>query len=387
MFKRMIADTLRNAASTFPATVLTGPRQSGKTTLLKTLFPERRYINLENPDTLLMMREDPRGILSENGDWIIDEVQNMPELLSFIHGMIEDNPKPGRFILSGSQNLLLLEAVSETLAGRAAILELLPLSYSEYLTHENFPSLDLWEFIFYGGYPRPYQEKLDFSQWYSSYIKTYLERDVRRVTKVGDLTKFQLFMRVCAGRHAQELNLSEMASSCGITVPTAISWLSVLEACYIIHKLPPYFKNFNKRIVKTPKLYFYDSSLVCRLIGLTSPSQLREREFAGPLFEGFVIAEYLKMYFAIGLSIPMYFWKQHQGLEIDLLIEIGGKLRALEMKSSATYDSKYLATLKKWQEMTGSNPENCFLVYGGKEKFTQHCIHVCPWNDLPQVGL
>lgn len=379
----MITNKLKQAASSFPATVLTGPRQSGKTTLLKTLFPERRYINLENPDMLLMMREDPRGILEENGQWIIDEVQNMPELLSYIHGMIEDNPEPGRFILSGSQNLLLLEAVSETLAGRAAILELLPLSYEEYLSHENIAQLTLWEFLFYGGYPRPYQEKLDFSQWYSSYIKTYLERDVRRVSKVGDLTKFQLFMRICAGRHAQELNLSEMASVCGITVPTATSWLSVLEACYIIHKLPPFFNNYNKRIVKTPKLYFYDSSLVCRLVGLTSPSQIRETEFAGPLFEGFIMAEYLKRYFAMGLSIPMYFWKQHQGLEIDLLIEIGGKLRALEMKSSATYDSKYLAGLKKWQEMTSSSPEDCYLVYGGKEKFSQKGIQVCSWNDLP----
>lgn len=386
MFLRMIAEKLQKTASSFPVTVLTGPRQSGKTTLLKTLFPKRRYINLENPDMLLMMREDPRGTLGDNGEyWIIDEVQNMPELLSFIHGMIEDNPMPGRFILSGSQNLLLLEAVSETLAGRAAILELLPLSYSEYLTHENLPRLDLWEFLFYGGYPRPYQENLDFTQWYTSYIKTYLERDVRRVTKVGDLTKFQLFMRICAGRHAQELNLTEMAGNCGVALATAASWLSVLEACYIIHKLPPFFNNFNKRIVKTPKLYFYDSSLVCRLVGLTAPSQLKEREFGGPLFEGFIIAEYLKMFFAKGITIPMYFWKQHQGLEIDLLIEFAGKLRAMEMKSSATYDSKYLATLKKWQEMTGNAPENCFLIYGGKEKATQHGIQVCPWNHLPKL--
>lgn len=384
MFKRLISNKLKKTASSFPVTVLTGPRQSGKTTLLKTLFPERRYLNLENPDVLLMMQEDPRGILQENDqDWIIDEVQNMPQLLSYIHGIIEDNPKPGRFILSGSQNLLLLTAVSETLAGRAAILELLPLSYSEYLTHEDLPRLSLWEFLFFGGYPRPYQEKLDFTQWYSSYIKTYLERDVRRVLNVADLTKFQLFMRVCAGRHAQELNVTEMAGSCGISVQTVSNWLSVLEACYIIYKLPPFFKNFNKRIVKTPKLYFYDSSLVCRLIGLTSPEQLREREFGGPLFEGFMISEYLKHYFAHGLTIPIYFWKQHQGLEVDLLVEIGGKLHAVELKSSATYDSKYLATLKKWQEMTGNPPQNCVLIYGGNDTFTQAGIQVCPWNNIP----
>lgn len=386
MFKRLLAKKLREAATSFPVTVLTGPRQSGKTTLLKSLFPDRKYINLENPDDLMMMKEDPRGILENHGhEWIIDEVQNMPELLSYIHGIIEQKSHPGRFVLSGSQNILLLEAVSESLAGRAAILELLPLSYSEYLTHENLPRLSLWDFLFYGGYPRPYQEKLDFAQWYTSYIKTYVERDVRRVIKVGDLTRFQLFMRICASRHAQELNVTEMAGNCGISVPTATSWLSVLEACYIVHKLPPYFKNFNKRLVKTPKLYFYDSSLVCRLMGLNAPEQLRQPEFAGPLFEGFIISEFLKESFARGENLPFYFWKQHQGLEVDLLVQVGGKLLACEMKSTATYDSKFLATIKKWQELTAAKAEDCYLIYGGDRSFTQNGIHVCAWNDLPKL--
>ncbi|MCB1119094.1 MAG: ATP-binding protein [Chlamydiia bacterium] len=385
MFERLIAKQLKKVATSFPVTVLTGPRQSGKTTLLKTLFPEKRYINLENPDEMLMMREDPRGVLEDHREgWIIDEVQNMPELLSFIHGMIEEAPKPGRFILSGSQNLLLSEAVSETLAGRAAILELLPLSYEEYLSDPNSEPLTLWEFIFKGSYPRPYHEHLDVNQWYASYIKTYLERDVRRISSIGDLGKFQLFMRLCAARNGQELNLSELAGQTGLSVPTANKWLSILEASYIVHRVMPFYKNYNKRLVKTAKLYFYDSSLVCRLLGLTAVEQVRVQSFSGALFEGMVLAEVKKNFFALGMDQPLYFWKQHQGLELDLVLDIGGKLLAFKMKSSATYDSKYLANLIKWREMTAEPMENTILIYGGDRSFTQKGIKVKSWKQIKE---
>lgn len=383
MFERAIAPKLEEAVSTFPVTVLTGPRQSGKTSLLKYLYPDFKYINLESPDSLAILQEDPKGFLiSTPGKFIIDEAQKYPEFFSFLQEHIDTHADAKHIILSGSQNFLLSNRISQTLAGRAAILELLPLSYSEYLTHEKFEPLDAWEFVFNGGYPRPYQEGLDLKLWYNSYIRTYLERDVRSLINLKDLSKFQLFLKLCAGRHGQILNLSEIAESCGISQPTAENWVSILEASYLIFRLQPYYRNFTKRIVKRPKLYFYDSAIVCMLLGVESPDHLKIHASRGHIFEGFIISEFIKSYFARGETAPIYFWRDSKQNEVDLIIEQGENIYAIEIKSTSTYKPRLLDGILKLQKISEHAITHGILVYSGDENFVLKGVQVTPWNEI-----
>lgn len=381
MFIRAIAPVLTKAVNSFPVTILTGPRQSGKTTLLKSEFPEFNYINLEAPDTLLRIQSDPRGFLfASEKKWIIDEAQKFPELFSYLQEHLDQYPKVGHFILSGSQNFLLNDQVSQSLAGRAAIFELLPLSYSEYLTNPAMPPQSLWHFLYHGTYPRPYQEHLDLALWYNSYIRTYVERDVRNLLQIRDLAKFQLFLKFCAGRHGQILNLSSLANDCGISQTTATEWIGILEASYIVFRLRPHFQNFNKRLVKNPKLYFYDSSIVCQLLGIQSPEHLEMHSHRGAIFEGFVLSEILKIFLALGKSPALYFWRDHLGTEIDALIEKGENFLALEIKSTTTFNPALLTELKKWLKIAKDKCIYSGLVYGGNENFTFDGTDIISWD-------
>lgn len=383
-FERSITDTLVSTVKSFPITLLTGPRQSGKTTLLRHCFPKYEYVSLENPDTLMRIKSDIRGFLSNHKPRIIDEAQNLPELFSYLQAHVDEYEHNDSIILSGSQNFLLLEKTSQTLAGRAAVLELLPLTYHEYKTHKNQKDREIWDFLYHGTYPRPYQENLNPDIWFNSYIRTYLERDVRSLLNIKELSTFQRFLHLCAGRHGQLLNMNALANETGISQPTIKHWISILEASYIIFRLQPYYKNYNKRIVKAPKLYFYDPAIVCHLLGIESPDHLQLHSARGAIFEGFIISEILKKFLNKGKAPPLYFWRDKSELEIDLIIASGENLTAVEIKSSQTFNPNFLSNMKRWKELSGINTSACRLVYGGRESFTQEGIKVSPWDDADE---
>jgi len=385
MYQRQLEDVLNKAAASFPVVFLTGPRQSGKTTLLKKLFPEHRYITLENPSTLALIQEDPEGFLSSKANkWIIDEAQNFPEIFSYIQGIVDQSPKLGSFLLSGSQNFLLHSKISQTLAGRAAVLELLPLTYQELSPHVGEMAQDIWSLIYQGGYPRPYFEKMDYSLWFSSYIRTYLERDIRSLINVRDLTQFQKFIKMCAHRHGQLLNLSSLAVDCGISQTTAREWLSYLETSYISFKVLPYFRNFNKRLVKTPKIYFYDSGILCHLLGIESPDHLRLHPMKGVVFEGFLISEILKSQINRGKQQNIYFWRDHHGLEVDAVIDHVDHVDLIEFKSSQTFHKEYLGSLEKVYQLADAQGHQYAktLVYAGDISLEGQNRSVQGWRDF-----
>lgn len=385
MFNRLITPTLLQVSRQFPVTVLTGPRQSGKTTLLRHLFNGHTYVTLESPDIRQLVQEDPRGFFANSTtNWIIDEAQNNPDLFSYLQEWVDDPKRHNKFILSGSQHFLLSNNVSQTLAGRAGILELLPLSYNEYLSHPLLSPLSVWEFIHRGGYPRPYQESIDVSLWFDSYLRTYLERDVRNLLNIKDIISFQNFIKLCAGRHGQLLNLNALANECGISQPTAKAWLSLLEASYLVFRLPPYYHNYNKRVVKTPKLYFTDSALVCQILGITSPSHLSLHAERGRIFEGFVISEIMKHFFSLGRRPSVFFWRDHSGNEIDLLLETGDTIYTIEIKSSATFQSHFSNYLSVWKKISHA-PTQPIIIYSGKDKFIHHDVIVAPWDQIIAV--
>lgn len=383
MFQRTLADTLSTTVNSFPVTVLTGPRQSGKTTLLQTLFPNFTYVSLEIPDHLLRIKDDPRGFLQlhENG-LIVDEAQHYPELFSYIQEAVDQTHKPNKLILSGSQNFLLAENISQTLAGRAAILELLPLTYQEFLSVPKKPQPTLWEFLFQGGYPRPYYENLAIDIWYNSYIRTYIERDVRSIINIKDLAQFQLFLKLCAGQHGQEFNASNIAQACGVSQTTIMTWLNILEASYIVFRLQPYYQNFKKRLVKRSKLYFYDTAIVCRLLGIESPQHLAMHASRSALFEGFVISEIIKNYYAKGKHPAIYFWREHSGHEVDIILEKADTLISIEIKSGMTITKNAFAGSQHLQKIVGKEKLNSFLIYAGDENFKLKGIDIISWKNI-----
>ena len=386
MISRILQTHINNMAKVFPVVAVTGPRQSGKTTLVKATFPDYAYVNLENLDDRSSAVEDPRLFLKYHGRQgvIIDEAQKVPELFSYLQQIADETEKMGNYIITGSQNFLLMEKVSQSLAGRVSINNLLPFSINEF-SEKTILNKDLDLILYTGMYPAIYDRKILPENYYPSYLQTYLERDVRSLKNIANLNLFQRFLQLCAGRTGQLLNLSNIGNELGIDGKTVRSWLSILEASFIIFLLPPYFNNFKKRIIKHPKLYFYDTGLVCSLLGLKSSEQLVNHYLRGALFENFVIGEYLKMKRHQGLNPNIYFWQDNSGNEVDMLIDDGGSLSAVEIKSGATINQDFFRNLIKFQKFSGTTAENSYLVYGGERSMPRKNGQVLSWRDLSNL--
>jgi predicted AAA+ superfamily ATPase len=371
MIARTIQQKIENLASKFPVVTLTGPRQSGKSTLLRHAFPDYQYVSLENLDVRTFATEDPHGFLKTYPRHvIIDEAQRVPTLFSYIQTHVDEVDEPGLYILSGSHNFLLMETVNQSLAGRTAILKLLPFSHDEKVSGGILPST-IDEEIFYGGYPRIFDKNISPTDYYPFYLQTYVERDVRMMKNIGDLSAFIRFLKLCAGRIGQLLNLSSLANDCGISVPTASSWLSLLEASYICHLLRPDWNNFSKRLVKTPKLYFYDTGLACSLLDISSPSQLATHYLRGGLFENLVITNFLKRAWNKGYEADLRFWRDSQGNEVDLLLYDGSTHpTAYEIKSGATFNTDFFSGLTKWASLSDTPTTSLNVIYSGKDSLT-----------------
>ncbi len=381
MIQRIAEKELQNLARDYRAVVVIGPRQSGKTTLIRKVFHEKAYVSLENPDMRQYATEDPRGFLSNYPEGaILDEIQRVPALFSYLQQVLDESSERGLFILSGSNNFLLQENISQSLAGRVGYLYLLPLSINEI----NDPNLKADELIFKGGYPALYAENLNISRFYANYIRTYVERDVRLIKNIGTLHTFERFLKLCVGRIGQLLNMSALSVEVGVDSKTIDAWLSVLEASFIIFRLRPYHKNYNKRIVKMPKLYFYDVGLACALLGIENSEQLALHPFRGALFENLIITDILKKRFNEGKSNNIFFWRDSTGLEIDLLLEKTDKLIPIEMKSGQTVIPNYFSNITKWMQL--SDTKVGFVVYAGNTvQKRSNGISVIPYFDAWEI--
>lgn len=383
MIPRTLAPTLRRLARRFPVLTVTGPRQSGKTTLCRAAFPRHRYASLEVPDTREYALADPRGFLAGLGARaVIDEVQRAPALLSYLQQEVDERSAAGRFILTGSANLGFVAGVSQTLAGRTALLTLLPCSHGELRRFEKPPS-DLDTVLWSGAFPAVFDRGIPPADWFSSYVATYVERDVRQLLNVTDLAAFQTFVKLCAGRIGQLLNLSGLAGDCGITHGTARAWLTVLEASHLVVRLPPWHANLGKRLIKAPKPYFLDTGLACALLGIRTPGQLASHPLRGSLFENWVLLEILKARVHRGLPPDLYFFRTRAGLEVDFLIEAGRALFAVEAKSGRTMAADFLAALRAFEALLpagrGLRP---VVVYGGESPQRRGEARVLPWEAV-----
>jgi predicted AAA+ superfamily ATPase len=381
MYKRFLEIKLQESLKKYACLVLLGPRQSGKTTLARSLQANFSYLSLEQPDLRQFALQDPRGFFqSHQGSLVLDEVQRAPELLSYLQSILDEPSNSRRFILTGSENLLLSERISQTLAGRTRIFHLLPLSHRELVENQIRPEDSLFERMIRGGYPRPFDQGLDPTEWLSQYYQTYVERDVRTLSAVGNLDLFDRFVRLLAGRTGQLLNLSSLGNDVGISQPTAGSWLSVLKASFISFTLEPHFKNFNKRIIKSPKVYFYDTGLLCYLLRISNTEQLFSHPLRGSIFENWVINEKLKAFLNNGQDAPLYFWRDAKGHEVDLVLDRGTWLEPFEIKSGSTFDPSFIENLdyfSKLQERPGGE-----LIYGGETTFTFKNIPIRSWREL-----
>lgn len=385
MIVRDIEAALRHLLRGFPIVTLTGPRQSGKTTLARVVFADKPYVSLEDPDVRQMALDDPRSFLGRypNGA-VLDEVQRAPRLLSYLQTRVDADGRMGLFLLTGSQQFGLMSGVTQSLAGRTAFVELLPFSIQE-LERSGVRPASLDAMLFEGGYPPLYDRGLAPRTWLSAYVTAYVERDVRQLLKVQDLDAFQRFVRLCAGRSGQILNLSSLATDCGITHNTAKAWISVLEASYILFQLRPHHANFSKRLVKSPKLYFYDTGLLCWLLGVREPGQLATHPLRGSIFETLIVSELVKSRFNRGERATLHFWRDSNGNEVDIIADVGSKLMPIEIKSGQTLNRDFFTGLERWMALAGDQAISPVLVYGGTETHAHKGISVFGWNAAGQV--
>lgn len=385
MIARHITSKVEELLTKYPLLALTGPRQSGKTTLAQQLKPDYQYVNLELAENLDFAKNDPHGFLKsyQNGV-ILDEIQNVPSLFPYLKHYTDQRNRVGEYILTGSQHFLLLENITQSLAGRVALLNLLPLSLSE-LQAANFSFIEPEPFILTGGYPRIYDRNIQPTDFYPNYISTYVERDVRQVIKVVDLRQFRQFLTICAGRVGQLVNFTEIGNVLGIDAKTIKAWLGILEASFIVYLLPPYYRNFDKRVIKSPKLYFYDSGLACSLLGIKTEEQLNTHFAKGALFENMVIIEYMKQALNNGQMPNFYFWQDSNAREIDLIIEDNNLLNAIEIKASKTISPSFFKNLYAFKELAATEKVELFVVYGGETPQLRSDIKVLTWKEAPSV--
>lgn len=378
---RQIENTILELKKGFPCIAITGARQAGKTTLARMLFPEKPYASLEDLNQREFAENDPRGFLERFSDGaIFDEAQRCPSLFSYLQTRIDIDGRMGLFVLTGSQHFHLTESITQSLAGRTALVHLTPFSLKELASASLLPpTAD--EAILKGGYPPLYSRPVSPYAWFDNYTRTYIERDVRTIVNVRDLSTFRQFIRLCSGRIGQLANLSSLGAECGISHNTAKAWLSVLEASAIIFLLHPYFSNFNKRVVKTPKIYFSDTGLLCHLLGIEKQEHLQYHPQRGSIFENLIVSEAVKDRLNQGKSLNLYFFRDRSGFEIDLVVDDGGHLDAVEIKSGKTVTGDSFRNLKRWSEVAGSSAGKTQLVYGGEEQYVREGHSVLPWNQ------
>ena len=381
MIERTLASKVTSLAQKFQVITLTGPRQSGKTTLVRATFPDLPYVSLEEPDIRQIALTDPRGFLSNYPNGVIlDEIQNTPELFSYIQRIVDEN-RQIQFILTGSSNFLLMEKISQTLAGRTAVLHLLPFSLQELE-----PLADSYEnLIFKGQYPRIYDRAIPPTDFYPSYIQTYVDRDVRMIKNIGDINAFIQFTQLCAGRIGQPLNNASLANDAGISPNTAKSWLSILESSYILYRLQPYHRNFNKRLIKSPKLYFYDTGVACSLLGIREQEQVNLHYMKGSLFENLILNEFIKRSFNRGENRQPYYWQDNHGKKIDCLLVNGERVTAVEIKSGKTMSTSYFENFNYWRSLAALPENQEFVVYGGDQSMQTGAGTLISWKNLDRI--
>lgn len=382
-----MTDKLRDAATQLPVVALLGPRQSGKTTLARATFPHHTYVSLEELDNRDLALTDPRAFLSHfrgREGMIIDEIQYAPLLMSYIQTIVDQENIPGFFIITGSHNILLNQAILQSLAGRVALCTLLPLTIGE-LVSAQLASASLDVMMQKGLYPRVYSPRVNSNEWCNDYITTYIERDVRQIQNIINLSDFKRFIQLCAGRIGQLLNVSSLANDCGISQATAHSWLSLLEASYIIFLLQPHYQNFSRRLVKTQKLYFYDTGLVCSLLGIESAEQLFAHYLRGNLFECFIISDFIKQQYNNRKSPNIYFWRDNHGHEVDCVIEKGTKLIPIEIKAGSTVNSNFFDGLMYWNKLAEQDPITGYVIYGGSDLMKRTKGTVVGWQSVGSI--
>ena len=391
MITRKLKEKLLQLATYYPIVAVTGPRQAGKTTLCRATFPDKPYVSLESLDFREFAQSDPRGFLAGYRQGaVLDEIQQTPDLVSYLQTEVDENPEPGRFILTGSQYFGIAQIISQSLAGRCGLLNLLPPDFDELQNFSAVPD-ELFTLIWQGAYPRIYDHNIPAHQWLADYVATYVQRDVRQVMNVGDLLTFSSFLRLCAGRTAQEINLSSLGGDAGVSHNTAKAWLSILEASYIIHKIPAWHANIRKQIVKVPKLHFLDTGIICYLLQIREPEQLRLHPLRGAIFESWVVSELYKSLAHQGEQPNLYHYRESRGLEIDVLVQRGDCLHAIEVKSAATAAPDFFKGFdqiaKRFQAAGLSHSLDNVVVYGGETSQQRAKARLLSWREVSRILL
>lgn len=388
MFTRSLTDIIKQRALKIPVIAIVGPRQSGKTTLAKAIFKKHTYVSLETFEDRELAAADPRRFFEAHDNKhgiIIDEVQRVPELLSYMQSLVDAEYKPGYFVITGSQNIMLNQAISQTLAGRISIFTLLPLSINEMRTNKLLPTT-IEAVASKGFYPRIYAQDLDPVSWYLDYIEAYVERDARTIVNITQLSTFRRFIRLCAGRVGQLLNITSLATDCGIDQRTAKAWISVLEASYILFFLQPHHENFSKRLIKSPKIYFYDSGLACSLLDIQSVDQLNDHYLRGSIIESMVVADIIKHYYNAGeRPHHVYFWRDQTGNEIDCVINKKNKLVPIEIKASKTIVSDFFKGLNFFSTLSKNKTIPGYVIYGGAKNQERAHGTVVSWQNIDTI--